>query len=65
MATHKVDYKKIYDYLATMKGHVVTASGIAHFTGHEHIYGGTMTKLVRDGYLEKCELKGYYRIIHR
>ena len=56
------NYKKIYDYLATMQGKVITAGGIAHFTEHERIYGATMLKLVRDGYLEPCAVKGYYRV---
>ena len=52
----KVDYNKIYDYLKN----TITASSIALGIGVERIYGGTMNKLVRDGYLDKCPLNGYY-----
>lgn len=61
-----VDYNKIYDYLKNTKARTVTAYGIAHGIGVERIYGGTMSKLVREGYLDKCPLKGYYHNnVHR
>lgn len=62
---YKVNYKEIYDFLATTKRNTITASGIAFNLGIDRIYGGTMAKLVRDGYLEECPCKGYYRIIKR
>ena len=58
-----INYEKIYDYLRTCNGKITTASGIAHFTGYDRIYGGTMSKLVRDGALAPCPQKGYYRVI--
>ena len=58
-----VDYTKIYNYLATKKGKIVTPSGIAHFTGVDRIYGPTMSKLVRDGVIEKCPAAGFYRVL--
>ena len=60
MKNYKVDYTKIYDYLKNTKAKVVTAYGIAHAIGVDKIHGATMTKLVRDGYLDKCPLEGYY-----
>lgn len=57
-----VDYRKIYDYLDTRKGKLVTASMIAFFTGTERVYGATMSKLVRDGIITPSEEKGYYRV---
>lgn len=60
MEKTKVDYNKIYDYLKNTKQRTITASNIAHGIGVERIYGGTMSKLVRDGYLDKCPLNGYY-----
>ena len=57
---YKVDYEKIYEYLSTTTRKTTSASNIAHYIGVDRIYGGTMTKLVRDGALTKCELKGYY-----
>ena len=56
----KVNYDKIYDYLRDTKHKVITASMLAHGIGVDRIYGGTMTKLVRDGYLEPAAEKGYY-----
>lgn len=56
----KVDYEKIYEFLARRKGKMTSASNIAHFIGVERIYGGTMNKLVREGLLEKAATKGYY-----
>lgn len=58
-----VDYKKIYNALNECKGKYITAAGLAYKIGVERIYGATMTKLVREGHLEKCQLKGYYQII--
>ena len=55
-------YKDIYKYLESQKGKIVTASGIAYNIKAERIYGATMIKLVRDGYLDKCEAKGFYRV---
>ena len=57
---NKVDYDLIYDYLSTTTTKTITASMLAYKIGVERIYGGTMTKLVRDGALTKYELKGYY-----
>lgn len=59
----KIDYDKIYECLNKRSGKIISASGIAHFIGVDRIYGGTMAKLVRDGYLEHMPAKGYYRII--
>ena len=58
-----VNYEKIYDYLRTCSGKFTTASSIAYSTGHDRIYGATMSKLVRDGALAPCAHKGYYRVI--
>lgn len=60
--TTTVDYNKIYEALENYNGHVLTASGLAYKIGVERIYGGTMSKLVRDGYLIKANCKGYYYI---
>lgn len=57
-----IDYRKIDEYLATRKGKVITASMLAHGIGVERIYGGTMTKLVKDNQITKLEEKGYYRV---
>lgn len=57
-----VDYRKIDEYLATRKGKIITASMLAQGIGVERIYGGTMTKLVRDNQITKCMEKGYYRV---
>lgn len=57
----KVDYEKIYAFLATKSGKVVSACGIAYGIGVDRIYGGTMAKLVRDGALEPMPEKGFYR----
>lgn len=62
MTAYKVDYQKINACLASRKGKIITASGLAFATGVERIYGGTMAKLVRDNYLTPCETKGYYRV---
>lgn len=59
---YKVNYKKIYDFLETRKGKIITASGIAYAIGVERIYPGTMAKLVREGLIEHCELKGWYKV---
>lgn len=68
MAKTKVDYEMIYEYLETKRnnpkmGKTVTAANIANAIGVDRIYGGTMTKLVRDGYLEKCPAAGYYKVV--
>lgn len=65
MAKNTVDYNAIYNYLSNRPKNekhrtVETASGIAYGIGVERIYGGTMTKLVRDGWLEKCPCDGMY-----
>ena len=59
----KVDYNKIYEYLGSISGKVATPSQIAYFTNHERLYGATMSKLVRDGYLKPCAEKGFYRVV--
>lgn len=59
----KVDYEKIYEGLERLKGKTITASGLAHATGVDRIYGGTMAKLVREGCLDKCPLQGYYKVV--
>ena len=60
--TTTVDYNKIYEALENYSGRVLTASSLAYKIGVERIYGGTMSKLVRDGYLIKANCKGYYYI---
>ena len=60
--TTTVDYNKIYKALENYNGRVLTASGLAYKIGVERIYGGTMSKLVRDGYLIKANCEGYYYI---
>ena len=60
--TTTIDYNKIYEALENYNGCVLTASGLAYKIGVERIYGGTMSKLVRDGYLIKANCKGYYYI---
>lgn len=57
-----VDYCKIDKFLATKKGKIITASGLAYGIGVERIYGGTMAKLVRDDKIAKCAEKGFYRV---
>ena len=57
-----IDYRKIDEYLATRKGKIITASMLAHGIGVERIYGGTMTKLVKDNQITKTKKKGYYRV---
>lgn len=59
----KVDYNKIYEYLNGYKRNIISASQLAYGIGVERIYGATMSKLVRDGYLETCPEKGFYRIV--
>lgn len=56
----KVDYNKIYEFLSNTKMNVVSASSIAYGIGADRVYGATMTKLVRDGYLTPAFNKGYY-----
>lgn len=58
-----VDYNAIYKALEVRKGRVITASQIAYTIGADKVYGATMSKLVRDGYLETCPKKGFYRVI--
>lgn len=62
-ARTKVDYPKIYDYLRAYKRNTITPSQLAYGIGAERIYGATMTKLVRDGYLDICPEKGFYKVI--
>ena len=57
-----IDYTKVDSYLATRKGKVVSASMIANAIGVERIYGGTMSKLVRDNMITPCAEKGFYRV---
>ena len=59
----KVDFNKIYEYLGTYGKKVITPSQLAYGIGVERIYGATMSKLVRDGYLDTCPQKGFYRVI--
>jgi hypothetical protein len=35
---------------------------LAHAIGVDRLYGATMTKLVNEGYLEKCLEKGFYKV---
>ena len=60
--TTTVNYNKIYEALENYGGRVLTASGLAYKIGVERIYGGTMSKLVRDGYLIKANCEFYYYI---
>lgn len=67
MAKTKVDYEKIYAYLRETKenpdlGDLVRASDIARGIGVERIYGATMSKLVRDGYLYRLYPMSLYAI---
>jgi hypothetical protein len=62
MAKTKVNYEMIYGYLKGNSGKTITASGLAHAIGVERIYGATLTKLVNDGYLDKCLEKGFYKV---
>ena len=59
----KVDYNKIYEILANRRCNYIDAGTLAVLMDVERIYGATMTKLVRDGYLETCSCKGMYRIV--
>ena len=63
MGKTTLDYDKIYDYLISKYDKIITASGLAYAIGENRIYGGTMAKLVREGYLIQCESKGFYRVI--
>ena len=56
----KVDYQKIYEHLKNDKPRYTSASEIAEFIGVPRIYGGTMRKLVNDGYLMKTMKRGRY-----
>lgn len=58
-----VDYEKIYKFLATKQGKIITASDIAYGTGISYVYGTMMNKLVRDGALEACANQGFYRVL--
>lgn len=60
MGRTNVDYDAIYVYLKGRSGKVVSASSIAYQLGYERIYGGTMVKLTRAGWIEPCKEKGYY-----
>jgi len=59
----KVNYEEIYKFLGRRKGKITSASNIAHAIGVDRIYGATMSKLVREGYLEKCQLNGFYKVL--
>lgn len=59
----KVDYKKIYEYLATYTRKTITASQLAFGIGCDKINGATMMKLVRDNRLETAPCKGFYYVI--
>lgn len=63
MKKTKVDYEKIYEFLATRKDKVITASAIANAIGVDRIYGATMTKLVRDEKIIPMAEKGYYKVL--
>ena len=63
MTKNKVDYKKIYEVLEAKKGKVITAYGLAHAIGVERIYGGTMSKLAREGWIEAAPLNGYWMVL--
>ena len=58
-----MDYNKIYNYLETRHGKITSAANIANAIGAERVYGATMSKLVREGMLEPCAEKGYYRVV--
>ena len=60
---YPIDSDKLNEYFQKKNGKVVSAYSIACAVGVERIYGGTMTKWVRDGVLEKCPANGYYRVI--
>lgn len=55
-----VNYEAIYNYLKNTTTKIVSASNIAYNINVDRIYGATMNKLVRDGYLSKCPTQGYY-----
>lgn len=59
----KVDYNKIYEVIANHKGRCISAAQIAFYMNIDRIYGGTMSKLVREGILEPAPTKGYYWIV--
>ena len=59
---YPIDRDKLNKYFQEKNGKVVSAYSIACAVGVERIYGGTMTKWVRDGVLEKCAANGYYRV---
>lgn len=58
-----VNYEKIYQFLATKKGKIITVSSLAYGIGVDYIYGPTIAKLVRDGALEVCANQGFYRVV--
>lgn len=60
---NKVNYNKIYEILANRRCKYINAGTLAVLMDVDRIYGATMTKLVRDGYLEPCDCKGEYRIV--
>lgn len=67
MTKTKVDYEKIYTFLRETKenpdlGDIVKAADIARGIGVERIYGATMSKLERDGYLYRLYPKSLYAI---
>ena len=53
-------YNKIYNYLNERHGRIITAAGMAHAIGEERIYGSTMVKLAREGWIYKAKLEGYW-----
>lgn len=61
----KVDYEKIYYYLSHTTSKIVSASVIAQAIGVERVYGATMAKLVRDGYLDNMGNGLYYNHNYR
>lgn len=58
-----VNYDGVYEALERLKGKTITAYSLAHTIGVERIYGATMSKLIREGLLEKRPLDGYYKVI--
>lgn len=64
MTNKKVNYKAIYEYLEGYTKKMISPSQMAHDLGVERFYGATMTKLVREGYLEPTNMKGYYWVVN-
>lgn len=58
-----IDYSKIYKYLKNKKNsQTVTSSMIAQAIGIKHVYGGTMNKLAKEGWIYKTDTPGYWFI---